>query len=83
MDQGQLKYAHDLENSVEKLVNLSGELVRGNGGKHDSYLIGVVLYIRLRGSSVYPGDDTVKFLSSRKMRGNGILERLYLRAESK
>ena len=29
-----------------------------------------VLYIRLRGSSVYPGDDTVKFLSSRKMGGN-------------
>ena len=42
-----------------------------------------VLYIRLRGSSVYPGDDTVKFLSSRKMRGNGTFRKTHLRAESK
>ena len=29
-----------------------------------------VLYIRLRGYSHYPGDDTIKILSTKKMRRN-------------
>ena len=62
---------------------MSREFMRGLVGSMIKWSDRRVLYIRLRGSSVYPGDDTVKFLSSRKMGGNWNFRKTHLRAESK
>lgn len=62
---------------------MRGELVRGMVGSKIKWSDRRVLYVRLWGSSDYPGDDTVKFLSSKKMRGNWNFRKTHLRAESK
>lgn len=62
---------------------MCGELVRGMVGSKIKWSDRRVLYIRLRGSSDYPGDGTIKFLSSKKMRGNWNFRKTHLRAESK
>lgn len=62
---------------------MRGELVRGMVGSKIKWSDRRVLYVRLRGSSDYPGDDTVKFLSSKKMRSNWNFRKTHLRAESK